>query len=72
MIADAVARGALEVLLAGHEREPIAMHAVFPATQHVPTRVRAFIDFLVEEFGDNPVWDRKVQASLSGAPEPAG
>ena len=60
VIADAVARGELEVILAGHEREPIAMHAVFPATQHVPTRVRAFIDFLVEEFGEEPAWDRKL------------
>lgn len=65
VIADAVARGELEVVLSGQEREPIAMHAVFPATQHVPARVRAFIDFLVEEFGDNPKWDRIVASALT-------
>lgn len=63
VIADAVARGELEVVLAGHASEPVAMHAVFPATQHVPTRVRAFIDFLAKEFGDNPTWDRMVEAA---------
>ena len=41
------------------------MHAVFPAAQHVPTRVRAFIDFLVEEFGDNPVWDRIIASATA-------
>lgn len=66
VIADAVARGELEVILAGHQRKPIAMHTVFPATQHVPTRVRAFIDFLIEEFGDNPAWDRVLEASRQG------
>lgn len=72
VIADAVARGELEIVLAGHEREPIAMHAVFPATQHVPTRVRAFIDFLVEEFGDNPLWDRKIGAVAEGKNDAGG
>ena len=65
VIAGAVARGELEIVLAGNEREPIAMHAVFPATQHIPTRVRAFIDFLVEEFGDNPAWDRIIASATA-------
>lgn len=63
VVADAVARGELELVLTGYEREPIAMHTVFPATQHVPTRVRAFIDFLIDEFGDNPAWDRKLEVA---------
>ena len=67
VIADAVARGELEIVLAEHVREPIAMHAVFPASQHVPARVRAFIDFLVEEFGDYPAWDRKIEAAATQA-----
>lgn len=63
VIADAVGRGELEIVLADHVREPIAMHALFPGTQHVAARVRAFIDFLVEEFGDNPAWDRLIEAA---------
>jgi DNA-binding transcriptional LysR family regulator len=59
--AQAIAHGELEVVLAGHERDPIALHAVFPASQHVPARVRLFIDFLVEEFGDNPRWDQLIE-----------
>ena len=60
VVAEAIARNELEVILPGFEREPIAMHAVFPASQHVPARVRLFIDFLVEEFGENPRWDRRI------------
>ncbi|UVO49904.1 LysR family transcriptional regulator [Sphingomonas sp. SUN019] len=58
IVADAVARGALETVLDEHVREPIAMHAVFPAARHMPARLRFFIDFLVETFGDKPAWDR--------------
>ena len=63
VIADAVERGELEIVLADQARESIAMHAMFPVSQHVPARVRAFIDFLVEEFGDNPAWDRKIETA---------
>jgi DNA-binding transcriptional LysR family regulator len=32
--------------------------AVYAATRRPPAKVRAFIDFLVERFGDPPPWDR--------------
>ena len=58
IVADAVERGDLETVLDNHVRSPIAMHAVFPAARHMPARLRTFIDFLVETFGDKPAWDR--------------
>lgn len=58
IVADAVARGDLQTVLNDYVRDPIAMHAVFPAARHMPARLRLFIDFLVETFGDKPEWDR--------------
>jgi hypothetical protein len=30
---------------------------VYPHARFVPLKVRAFVDFLVDEFGDVPPWD---------------
>ncbi|HYE30437.1 MAG TPA: LysR substrate-binding domain-containing protein [Methylomirabilota bacterium] len=48
LIADAVRRGELVKLLPGWEVSPAGVHIVFP-TGHLPSRVRALIDFLAEE-----------------------
>jgi DNA-binding transcriptional LysR family regulator len=37
-----------------------AIHAVMPQRRLVPLRVRAFADFLVEKFGDDPPWEREL------------
>lgn len=55
---DAVRRGALSIVLAKHMRPPIAMYALHPSKRNQTARARAFIDFLVEEFGGEPFWDQ--------------
>jgi DNA-binding transcriptional LysR family regulator len=55
---DAVKRGELSIVLAQHMRPPIAMHALHPSGRNQTARARAFIDFLVDAFGGEPVWDR--------------
>ena len=35
-----------------------AISAVMPQRRLVPPRVRAFTDFLIEQFGDDPPWER--------------
>lgn len=37
-------------LLIDYEPEPIPVHLVFPSARHMAPRVRAFVDFAVEEF----------------------
>lgn len=34
-----------------------SVHAVFPANRNLSPKVRVFVDFLVERFGDEPYWD---------------
>lgn len=57
---DAIRRGDLEIILREHARAPIAMYAVYPSAKNTPARLRAFVDFLIESFGDEPFWDRDI------------
>jgi DNA-binding transcriptional LysR family regulator len=48
LIRDELEAGALVPVLDGYVGTPIACHVVWPPTQHVPPKLRAFIDYLVE------------------------
>tara|TARA_B110000444_G_C18745093_1_gene549873 strand:- start:648 stop:1196 length:549 start_codon:yes stop_codon:yes gene_type:complete len=52
-----VERGVLKPLLTDYQWNPMGVFAVYPQTKHMPTRARAFIDFLVSSFGDTPYWE---------------
>ncbi|MDQ3060581.1 MAG: LysR family transcriptional regulator [Pseudomonadota bacterium] len=47
--------GRLMELLPDHRGPALAIHAVYPSRQHVPGKVRAMVDFLVEAFRQ-PGW----------------
>lgn len=47
-VADAVAKGRLEIVLAEYEPPPVPVHIVYPTTRLLPAKVRAFIDLAVE------------------------
>ena len=53
----AIERGLLVPLLTDQQWYSMNIYAVYPQTQHVPARVRTFIDFLASHFGDNPYWE---------------
>jgi DNA-binding transcriptional LysR family regulator len=49
--------GQLVPLLCDYPRPDIWLYAVYPNRTHLTAKVRAFIDLLVEHFGDNPPWN---------------
>lgn len=51
LCADALRSGALVAVLEDWEPEPLTLHVIYPHTQHLSAKVRAFVDFAVEEFG---------------------
>ncbi len=54
-----LATGRLVPLLADFAvDERTAIHAVYPQRRHLPAKVRAFIDFLVERYRPVPTWHR--------------
>jgi DNA-binding transcriptional LysR family regulator len=56
--ADALASGQLKEILTDYPIPDIGIYAVLPGNRHIPFRVRALIDFLIERLGPEPIWDR--------------
>jgi len=52
MVADLLASGALVPLLAGYRTEDLEISAFYPHRRHLSAKVRAFIDLLVDRFGE--------------------
>ena len=53
----AIKAGLLVPLLKEHEsRDRLAISAVYPSRRHLPPKVTAFVDFLVEKFLPHPPW----------------
>lgn len=52
--------GKLQTVLAQYRAPELSVCAIYPPTRHLPVKVRLFIDFLVERFGNTPYWDVEV------------
>ena len=50
----------LSRILEGWETDDSTIYAVYPSRQFLTPKVRSFIDFLVERFGQNPYWDKGI------------
>lgn len=58
IVGDAIARGELVPILSDwHHVESVPLFATYPSGRHLSPKVRAMVDFLVEEFGRAP-WRR--------------
>ncbi|HKJ70455.1 MAG TPA: LysR family transcriptional regulator [Gammaproteobacteria bacterium] len=55
---DDLRAGRLRPLLPGYRTRELSIYAVYPERRHLPAKVRAFVDFLVETFAGQPYWDR--------------
>ena len=58
IVSDAIATGALDVILAGYEVASPSILAVWPPSRHLSGKVRAFVDLLAKRFGKTPYWDK--------------
>lgn len=51
--------GRLKVILPQYRESPrVAVYAVYPCRQHLPAKLRVFVDFLAGMFGPEPYWDK--------------
>ncbi len=60
LAADAIEDGKLEPILLDHVAIEFGIYAIRPPGAYVPGKVRVLIDTLVERFGTEPDWDRRV------------
>lgn len=58
VLAKDIKAGNLVKLLPDHRTAELTINAVYPTARYVPSKVRRFIDYLVEAFKDEPPWDR--------------
>src|SRR5580658_4181274 len=58
----ALLQGTLVQVLPKYATSDLGIHTVVPSSRYVSTKVRHLIDQLGEEFGENPPWDRWLQA----------
>lgn len=63
IVGDDIRSHKLIALLPDYTAAMTHMYAVYPSRQHLSAKVRTFVDYLVEQFGDNPYWDRDLQPS---------
>lgn len=54
-----IAAGRLVPLLTGYENPFGAIYAVWPHNRNLAPKVRAVVDFLVERFSEEPIWERR-------------
>jgi DNA-binding transcriptional LysR family regulator len=50
----------LQSVLHEYKAPLLTLYALYPPTRHLAVKVRLFIDFLVDRFGNLPSWDQKV------------
>ncbi len=54
---DALSSGALRAFLSDCMIAEASVNAVYPQNRHLSPKVRVFVDFLVQRFGQRPYWD---------------
>ncbi|MGZ9711579.1 LysR family transcriptional regulator [Glaciimonas sp. GNP009] len=57
IVGDDVRAGRLVMLLPEYHSETLSIYAAYPSRRHLSAKVRTFVDFLGEQFGDTPYWD---------------
>lgn len=53
-----IAAGRLVPVLTDYQAPGHAIYALYPHSRHLPPRVRAFIDFMLETIGSPPYWEK--------------
>lgn len=53
-----IRRGELIAVLPAYRAAELTVQAVYPSARRIPLKVRRFVDYLAETFGDEPAWDR--------------
>ncbi|QQN67387.1 LysR family transcriptional regulator [Bradyrhizobium diazoefficiens] len=62
IVANAVADGKLEIIELDQPPFDIGnIYAVYPPNEHLPAKVRVFIDFLIKRFAGTPPWQRRIE-----------
>jgi len=62
IVGEAVRQGKLNIILKEFEPEPIGLYAVYPHRKLLAPKLRVFIEFISDYYGQTPYWDRLLPA----------
>lgn len=68
VVGDDLRAGHLRALLTERTRVQTSLYAVYPESRHLSPKVRAMLDWLVEEIGPEPDWDADLPVARGAAP----
>jgi DNA-binding transcriptional LysR family regulator len=68
VLGDDLRAGRLRALLTQHTHVQTSLYAVYPESRHLSPKVRAMLDWLVEELGPEPDWDADLPVARGAAP----
>jgi DNA-binding transcriptional LysR family regulator len=63
----ALQSGRLMTVLDDYIAPPLTLRALYPHNRHLSAKVRAFVDFLVARFGQEPPWDKVPNSGVKTA-----
>lgn len=58
ILCDAIKEGKLIPLLPRYRIRPVGIYAVFPSSRLLSAKVRLWVDYMVDQLGEHPHWDR--------------
>src|SRR5258707_8511250 len=70
-VGEALQSGRLVTVLDDYTAPPLTLRALYPHNRHLSAKVRAFVDFLVARFGQEPPWDSWCRAAREQSTLPA-
>jgi len=72
LVGEDLKAGRLVPVLSGYAPADAAVRAMYPHSHHLSAKVRMFIDFLIERFGNDPGWDdwRFAKPEPAAKPQP--
>ncbi|WP_280950407.1 MULTISPECIES: LysR family transcriptional regulator [Rhodomicrobium] len=68
-ISEDLKAGRLDVVLPEYrETQGVAVFAVYPCRQFIPAKLKFFVDFLAQQYGPTPYWDRGLDLTRRQSP----
>lgn len=65
IVGDAIREKKLVTILRDYRPQDSSIYAVYPSRQHLSAKVRTFVDYLAERFGNHPAWDKDITPERS-------
>ncbi|WP_137935944.1 LysR family transcriptional regulator [Chitinivorax sp. B] len=66
LLADEISMGKLELAMPDYQLESFTLYAVYSNRQYLSAKIRTFVDYMAEQLGPVPYWEKALQAVKTG------